>query len=213
MPSGITQPLYDGESLSFPEFASRTARWVSPWNVYEREAPLDRPLPDAFDSVDDGYYEKRFHDIAMELAEVASWTPEVAEQKAHGVNLSRLKSHLQSVRSSREHLRQYEYMSAQVGAWVAPSDKHEGMRAQMQNQLDETYKYTRESVYATPPEKVTGEQLREARLGQLAADIVRVESRLGEQDLRLEEDSAFAYDFKASLDGWQDVPVARRVLP
>lgn len=212
MPSGVTEPLYNGEQVTFPEFAARTARIVGPWIGYEREAPLDTPLPDAFESPTD-HYEKRFHDSAVALAEVVSWTPEQAEQEAHRTNLDSLKAHLRAVRASRTHLRQYEYMSTQVAAWVAPTEEHEEMRTVMQAQLDDTFGYDRDYVYKEPPKKVTGEELRARTAEFLAADVLRAEARMGEQTAYLEQASAFASEFKQSLEGWEDVPVPRRELP
>ncbi len=214
MPTNVTAPLYEGEPMSFPEFAARTARTVSPWNGYERDVAISTPLPDSFESQSGNYYEKLFREDAAELARVASWTPEEAESQAHKHNLLRLKAHLQIVQANRRNLRAYDYMSAQVDAWQAPTEEHEVMRARMQEQLDETFKFTRDNTHSDPPEKVDGSTYREQRIRDLARRVLEVEERLDTSRANVEQASAFAKEFKDSLEGWEDVPVPpRRTLP
>jgi hypothetical protein len=212
MPSNVTQPLYDGESLSFPEFAARTAHMVGPWVAYDRDAPLGAPLPDSFESSSDDYREKWFQESALELARVASWTPEEANQHAHSRNLSMLKSHLQSVRAARIQQKRYEFMSAQVAAWQPPTEEHEAMRTAMQRQLDETFGFYLRLDHKAPT-KVTGEKYREETLHFLAVKVVRDFAELDVNRARIEQDSEFAKVFKDSLQDWQDVEVPQRELP
>lgn len=213
MPSEITRPLYEGEPISFPEFAARTARWVGPWNGYERDVALDAPLPDGFESSSGAVYEKDFRENAAELAKVVAWSPEEADSHAHQHNLFMLKSHLQIVRASRTKARSYQYMSTQVAAWEAPTDEHEGMRARMQEQLDETFKFSLDRVFEVPPEKVSGEAFRESRMRELARRVLRDHKEIDMSQALVEQASAYAKEFKDSLEGWQDVEVPRRVLP
>ncbi len=212
MPSGVTAPLYNGETMSFPEFASRTARVVSPWNAYERDAPIDAPLSDGFEPRG-SFDEKNFREDATELARVVSWTLEEADQQAFQHNLQELKSYLQSVRTSRERVKAYDFMSAQVAAWQAPTEQHEVMRLVMQKQLDETFSFERERVSEPAPAKITGEALRERTIRYLAHSVLITEGRIDQSQALLEQSSAFASEFKVSLAGWENVPVPRRVLP
>lgn len=213
MPSGVTAPLYDGEPMSFPEFASRAARTVGPWIGYERETPLDVPLPDEFQPGSDEHREKRQREVTAELARVALWSDEEADSQAHRHNLSMLKGHLQIVQSSRKHVRAYEFMSAQVASWQAPTEEHEVMRGVMQNQLDETFGFSLKSVHDAPPEKVSGQEYREIMLRQLARQVQMDQEELDLSHAQVEQASDFAGAFKDSIEGWEDVPVPRRVLP
>lgn len=206
MPSRVTEPIHSGESLSFPEFAARTARAVGPWVAYERDFPIDAPLPDHFEPFN-GFDEKRFREVSTELGQVAMWTQEEAGAQAHQSNLARLKAALQIRHDGRQQLRRYRHMTAQVAAWEAPTEEHEGMRRAMQSQLDETFKFAEDSSRHPTPEKETGPEYQERRMRELAEEVLRITDRLDISSAQLEQSSVYAKEFKDSLEGWEDVPV------
>lgn len=206
MPSKVTETLYDGGPTTFPEFAARTARVVDPWVVYERDFPVDAPLPDQFEPFSN-FDEKRFREVATELSQVAMWTAEEADEHAHQSNLAGLKAALQIRRSGRQHLRKYRYMSAQVAAWEAPTEEHEGMRTAMQAQLDETFKFAEDSSRHPTPEKETGPEYQERRMLTLAEEVLRITDSIDVKAAEREQFSAYAKEFKDSLEDWEDVEV------
>ncbi len=210
MSSAITRELYEGNSVSFPEFADRVAHWVGPLIGVLRDASLDTTIPDALSGradADGEHAAKRFREKAAELAVVASWSQEEADAHAHRHNLTALKHHIRSIRDSREKRKIFAHMSAQVAAWQPPTEEHEIMRTAMQEQLDKTFELDlSKNLFALPPEKLTGTEFREMQLHYLTRDVLEAKQEMDVSVARNEQVVAFAEEYSASLQGWVDVP-------
>lgn len=150
MPTGYTADVADGKVADFPTFALRCARAFGAL-IEMRDAPMNAPIPDEFEP--STYYADQIAKLEQELAELCDLTPLQAADRQMAEYQEAIRGWRQRRKDRDERRVRYEKMRADVQAWTPPTPEHEGMKAFMLEQLDESIKWDCSHKYDDRPRK------------------------------------------------------------
>lgn len=137
MPTAYTQPIYDGQEISFDQFALRCARAFGAL-VMLRDEPLDEPLPSSLEPAP--FYSEKLKEIESELQALNQMTEDEASKKAKKEYRKAQKRHKENIARATAMKAQYEDMIEKVKSWQAPSPDHQGLKDYMLQQLTDSLK-------------------------------------------------------------------------
>jgi hypothetical protein len=197
MPTGYTAPLYEGEPITFAEFASRCAR-VFGALVEMRDEPIDAPLPEQITV--DSYYGKAVIEARSELEALLCLTPEEIDRRAEADYSEALAEHERSRKERAALLGRYESMLAEVNAWTPPTPEHERLKAFMQEQITESIRFDcgREPE---APQRLTGAEWYHREVEYASRRFARNLEAHSEAVERAKERNAWLQALRGSLRG------------
>lgn len=131
MPTGYTHKVQNGEITELKDFAVECAK---AFMIQMRDAPANAPLPDKVEP-DTAYYDARIAELRAELEGLAQMTHEeraAASRKAYDDEIAQRAKW----KAEREEQRdRYTSMQETVQGWRPPTDKHQGLKDFMLEQL------------------------------------------------------------------------------
>ena len=137
MPTGYTAALYEGEEITFKEFALTAARGMGAAIMQRDDGP--GPIADEYEPSD--YHHASHAKAVGELAELTQLSiDEWAQREAADRIASEGANHVSAVKSDAIRAR-YEAMLAHVEAWQPPTSEHERFKGFMREQLNESIKF------------------------------------------------------------------------
>jgi hypothetical protein len=135
MPSGYTSRIYEGEQVTFPEFAMGCARAFGAL-IEMRDEPPGVPVPEEFTAT------TRYLETAQRarrlIAAAEAWTDEQAEALAGTAHAASVREIEKSNAVARVRRERYEAMLAEVEAWQPPTPDHAELKKFMGDQLRES---------------------------------------------------------------------------
>lgn len=166
MPSGYTADLYDLKEVSFQDFVIGCASAFIP---EARDMGMLKKLPDApsKDSVD--YYYKASIDAVEKLEQFLSLSYEELAQMNESDYAKSLFSWKDYSDTKQKILSAYNNMLNQVIAWEPPTERHEGLKDFMIEQLKASIDF--DGTISEMPRPITTEQYRADRIEQLRLNV------------------------------------------
>jgi hypothetical protein len=169
MPTGYTQPLYDGEPVTFPEFALRCARAFMPL-ISMKEEPLSAQVPEEIPP--DPFYAQRAGERAAFLAEAEARSLEEWAGIATRGWVEALREVADGNAASTARRARYEAMAARVREWQPPTADHSELKSFMLDQLNVEI---RACCTQKPPPPISAEEHRDLVLESARADAERAQ--------------------------------------
>ena len=142
MPTGYTAKIEEG--ISFKQFVLNCARAFGAC-IEMRDDPMDKPIPDEFNPSD--YHEKKLAEANKQIVKLKAMTLAVCETEAKAEYEKSLQYHKDSLKKRGDLKRKYDAMLAEVQKWNPPTNKHEGLKKFMREQIEESIKYDCEGNY------------------------------------------------------------------
>lgn len=149
MPTGFTAPIYDGEDITFEQFANSYLRNFGIYQRFEGKYPnLSRyEIPDKICPSD--FYKKRYEEAKAEYEKHLA-TPKTKEELeaeyiiyVNGV----IKSNEDRVKENEALKNRYNAMLSKVRSWIPPSEDYKGIKDFMESQLIESLDFDCRHVY------------------------------------------------------------------
>ena len=197
MPTGYTQPIYDGKPVTFAEFALECARGIGYLAVL-RDDP-DAPIPSTFQP--SSMYTGMLKNARREFEEISAWTDEVAERHAQEIYESALTERQERLDAKAALRGRLEAMLAEVHAWTPPTADHQGLKDLMIQQLEDAITHDCDtSYYLTPPKKMSGAEHKARRLVSLQDNIQYYTEQEEADRRRAEKRTQWVRDLRNSLD-------------
>jgi len=180
MPTGYTAPLYDGENLTFKEFALRCSRAMGA-AIMQRDDPLDSEI--ALRTVDD-YFKANIDKALADLSTAEKRTPE-EWARIQKEELAKEDANAKRHAERKEKTRQaYMEMLARVKAWVPPTSEHQGLKKFMTEQLEESIRWDCGEWSPDVPERLSTAEYRDRKIAALQRTLrIRRESLAKEEAL------------------------------
>ncbi len=149
MPTGFTAPIYNGEDITFEQFANSCLRRFGIYLRYEGKYPnLSRyEIPDKICPSD--YYKKRYEEAKAEYEKHLA-TPKTKEELeaeyiiyVNGV----IKGNEDRVKENEALKNRYNAMLSKVRSWIPPSEDYKGIKDFMESQLTDSLDFDCSHVY------------------------------------------------------------------
>lgn len=136
MPTGLTSKIYEGEDITFKEFAILCARQFGAL-VHMRDEPLDAPIRKREPET---YYLKQLEKAKKDLANFLANPPtEDSLAKEWEEKVEKMKKEDAETNKNHQELKaRYEAMLKQVRAWNPPTIEHVNLKNFMIKQLNES---------------------------------------------------------------------------
>jgi hypothetical protein len=195
MPSGYTDPLYQGEDLTFEQFVLRCSRAMGA-AIMQRDQSIDVEIE--LREVSD-YHSERAEEARRKLAEAKmrpgeQWVAMEAEDRAQ---------QLQAMQESIERLSairaRYEAMLAQVRGWTPPTFEHNGLQQFMVEQLEESIKFDCDLGPVKVPALRSPEAYRDQVIERLQRDVDYHDHEYSKEQKRVAEQNAWVIALRDSL--------------
>ena len=137
MPTGYTAPIYEGEEMTFEQFALRCARSFGAL-VSMRDEPIDAPIPDEFKV--DAYYQKDYEEAKAAYENFIQNPPTDEElEKSYARYVQKETDRAQKANEERALGRKrYEAMLTKVLKWEPPTPEHVNLKDFMIGQLKDS---------------------------------------------------------------------------
>lgn len=149
MPTGFTAPIYDGEDITFEQFANSCLRNFGICLRFEGKYPnLSRyEIPDNIYPSD--YYKKKYEEAKAEYEKHLA-TPKTKEELeaeyivyVNGV----IKGNEDRVKKNEALKNRYNAMLSKVRSWIPPSEDYKCIKDFMENQLTDSLDFDCSHVY------------------------------------------------------------------
>ena len=149
MPTGFTAPIYDGEDITFEQFANSCLRHFGIYLRFEGEYPnLSRyEIPDKICPSD--YHKKRYEEAKAKYEKHLA-TPKTKEELeaeylsyVNGV----IKGNEDRAKENEALKNRYNAMLSKVRSWVPPSEDYNGIKNFMESQLIDSLDHDCSHVY------------------------------------------------------------------
>lgn len=138
MPTGYTAAVGDGTITTLPEFAMTCARAFGAL-IMMRDEPTSAEIPEEFQPSD--YSAKQLEAARLRRATLMSMVPSACDEAALADYNAACESRARNVLARTQTRERYEAMLEEVKAWIAPTPDHEGMKAFMIQQLEESIRF------------------------------------------------------------------------
>lgn len=197
MPSGFTAKLAASDQ-SFADFARGCARGMMAL-VNHRDEPLDAPLPERIEP-DTSHHENYLAEAEDRLAFLRGLTPAQAAAEATKEHRELLAAFDAYAAQQAAQAARYTEMLAQARAYVPPTPDHEGFRAFMVSQLEESLRFDCGGGMDVPALK-TGRAWLEEALERAEHERTYHRTELRLEIERAKQRNAWLQALKASLGG------------
>lgn len=137
MPTGFTEPIYNGEDITFEQFANSCLRNFGIYLRFKYEYPnLSRyEIPSKIMPSD--YYKKRYEEAKAEYEKHIA-TPKTKEELEAEYSIyvnGVIKRNENRVKENEALKNRYNAMLSKVRSWVPPSEDYNGIKEFMESQL------------------------------------------------------------------------------
>jgi hypothetical protein len=195
MPTGYTAKLYEGEEQTFEEFALTIARAFS--HIELRDTPLG-PIPTILKKPDTTWRDRDIARAEKVIDEVSKMSVEEATKRANDeadeYHAKRISENEE--RKARED--RYRAMLKQVVAWTPPTERHEGLKKYMIEQLNQSIDFDCKE-YSYPDPTRDGEEWKEKQLESARTSLVRATEGRAEEIQRTNDNNLWAKQLFESL--------------
>lgn len=202
MPTGYTAPIYEGEEMTFEQFALRCARNFGAL-VSMREEPMDAPIPDEFKV--DAHYQKDYEEAKAAYENFLQNPPTDEElEKSYARYVQKETDYAREANEKRASGRKrYEAMLAKVRQWEPPTPEHVNLKDFMIEQLTNSMNFDCRGEYMP---RICGKQehMEYERSGKFYEDNLRVsKERLEKAIQSCESRNAWLKDLRDSLRAFE----------
>lgn len=195
MPTGYTQPLYEGTPITFEQFVLRCSRAMGA-AIMQRDDSLDAEI--ALRRVDD-YEIERLQEAITALEAAADITDEEWAAKQNAEFAEAVQSRREAEEQRAAIGGRYKAMLEQVRAWEPPTPEHEGLKDFMISQLEESLRFDA-SVFPLPPlEILPVDAYRATRIEELAKTVAMRADRYAAEVARVRGQNAWVLALRESL--------------
>lgn len=194
MPSGYTADLYDLKEVSFQDFVIGCASAFIP---EARDMGMLKKLPDA-PSKDSVYNYYRYSIEAIDrLEEFLSLSYEEIAQMNESDYAKNLSSWKEYSDTKQKILSAYNNMLNQVIAWEPPTERHEGLKNFMIEQLKASIDF--DGTISEMPKPITTEQYRANKIKRLRDDVEYYTNEHKKAVERFENNLSWLSELKKSI--------------
>ena len=138
MPTGYTNKIYEGEKITFQEFALTCARAFGAL-VMMRDEDSDAEIPDEFKP--SLHHANKIREARELGVAFAKHTEAIWERLNEAAYQAELTEYQRSVKKNDEREKRYRSMMKEVQRWTPPSADHEGMKKFMLEQLQQSIEF------------------------------------------------------------------------
>lgn len=164
MPTGFTSPIYDGEDITFEQFANSCLRNFGIYQRFEGKYPnLSKyEIPDRI--YPDSYHKKRYEEAKAEYEKHLACPKTREELEAEYLSYVNdvTKRNEDRIKENEALKRRYNAMLSKVRKWTPPSEEYEGVKNFMESQLFDSLSFDCSAVYVEkiiPKDKWIQEQI------------------------------------------------------
>ena len=194
MPTGLTGPIYEGDTMTAAQFLLRCARHSSVL-AEMRDDPLDAPIPTIIPVSD--YYMEAVERAHRDLAEIEALSEEECQNRAQAEYEARLTARAHEQAKKARIATRYAILLTEIQAWTPPTAEHEKLKDYAISQLQTGAEEDGRSYEFPPP--VLNPQWREDRLAELRDQVAYATKRLHEQEERARVATEWLTALRASL--------------
>lgn len=137
MPTGYTCRVQDGTITMFRDFAIQCARAFGA-NILMRDDPAAAPIREY---EPDPYHRDAIEKAREDIYDAERLTMTQAESLLAAERVSVDKARSEAMERRKTEMARYEVMLVQVRAWTPPTPDHEGIKAFMVQQLEESIRF------------------------------------------------------------------------
>lgn len=201
MPTGYTQPLKDGQEMTFAQFALRCSRAMGA-AIEQRDESLEVEirLMTVADRYRDRLAEAR---VALEAAQMRTAEEWLSLQDAEISKAEAWRAaHLQDVATTRD---RYLSMLQAVRDWRPPTTEHEGLKKFMTDQLTESLKFdcgwpSGDRWAPEVPPRVSAEEYEARVIARLTSDLNFASDALAKEFERVRSQNEWVTALRDSLE-------------
>lgn len=197
MPSGITAPIYEGEGISFEQYAWRVARMFGAL-VHMRDdmmgAAIRRREPSDFER-------NCIESDAQRLAELERLTPAEVVARYEAEYADRVRYYNERVAEVAQRVERINALLAKAEAWEPPTPDHEGFKKEMIRLLRQDLDFDGR-VYTSRPEREDPHAWHAQQVEHARHSLARSMERLVEEQARCDH-----------ANGWVDALAAVVPIP
>jgi hypothetical protein len=210
VPTGITQPIYEGKDITFAEFVWRCARQFGAL-MHMRDDALDAPIRKRSDF--GSYHKDELKKATARLAQLRKMSAKMADAEAEREYTEAAKSVNDAIAESYARRERYLAMLGQIDVWDPPTEEHAELKRYMVKQLSESMEHDchteaefRRWHHAAQGQKSGGEWLLE-QIEKAQKDIIYHSEKLTEDEARDDQRQAWIDTLNKS------VPIPRSLRP
>lgn len=149
MPTGFTAPIYDGEDITFEQFANSCLRNFGIYLRFEGQYPnLSRyEIPDKICPSD--YYKKKYEEAKAKYEKHLARPKTKEELEAEYIVYVKgvIKDNEDIAKENEALKNRYNAMLSKVRSWIPPSEDYNGIKSFMESQLIESLDVDCSNVY------------------------------------------------------------------
>lgn len=196
MPTSYTAPIYEGQEITFEDFALRCARAMGA-SIEQRDESLDVPLRKMETS--GGYHSKGLAraNVALKTArkrDTAEW------EKLQEAEIREAIEYRTKYLEDRKALRErYTAMLYDVTEWEPPTPEHEGLKKFMRQQIEESINFDCGSYDPPVPERLPVSEYRSQQIEKCAREVSYHAEKLAKEHERVRSQHAWVTALYRSL--------------
>ena len=184
MPTGLTQPLCDGQDMTFEQYAKRIAtQFVS--DAYDRGA--DYVPPRTLNPSDDSFYHDMLRDAQDRLRAIRLLSTEACQRRADAAYDELVERYYERQHELEDGRERFAELRAKVLRFEPPTEEHERFAELMLEQIDSTVEWDYRTNYYTLPNRIDGETWRKQEIAAAENEIERATQHIEDDRLRFEK--------------------------
>lgn len=200
MPTGYTDRIYRGDSVSFPEFVLSCSRAIGA-AIMLRDAGGD-VLPTEDNVIDTTtYHVERIAQAEARLEELIEMPTDQAADAAEREHEEEIRNYRLRTGDYYALKRRYEVMREQVEAWQPPTEEHVGLKDFMLEQLDGSLKFDCHQPPAPPARCLSAAEWFKREMEKAQRDIDYHRDEQAKLEERNDNRSAYVRALRESLEG------------
>lgn len=197
MPTGYTSDLYDGKDVSFETFALKCSRAMGA-AIHQRDDSGDAEI--SFRQVSD-YYLERIQKAKADLSRALERSYDEWEEMQDEEIRSAEEYRKNYIKDQRTRMRLYEEMLDEVIAWVPPTDKHQGLKDFMIQQLERSIDFDGTDYVPSVPEHLGVEEYADIKIAAASKAVSNAVESLDKERKSVQSQNEWVIQLRNSLKG------------
>lgn len=197
MPTGYTSDLYDGKDVSFETFALKCSRAMGA-AIHQRDDSGDAEI--SLREVSD-YYLERIQKAKADLSRALERSYDEWDKMQDEEIRSAEEYRKNYIKDQRTRMRLYEKMLDEVIAWVPPTDKHQGLKDFMIQQLESSIDFDGTDYVPSVPERLGVEEYADIKIAAASKAVSNVVESLDKERKSVQSQNEWVIQLRDSLKG------------
>jgi len=197
MPTGYTEDVAKG--ISFNDFIMGCARAMTPC-LSMRDEPHNAKIPQEFKP--NKWNSEKLKEAMVKLQRLKKMSEAEIDEAARLEHIDAVAKQQARLKEIKELRKKYQTMLSDVERWIPPSDRHEGLKSFMVNQLHDSIDADCGTSYLKSPKPLSGQKWFDRHMKKVLWDIDHYTTMDKEEAERISYNNLWIKELRHSLNDY-----------